>query len=151
MEQLPGLPHALKLQFFPRLMPNPRFTHRQTQSHRNDEPVFLAWSVSAPALRPQPQPPPGQSTSQVNRTAPRPKCFSRLERPVRLPGFNRFFLLAPHSLVRDAPTTRENQKNVASGGAIRAKWGSCLSTVATTGCVLMLFGWLLKADISLAV
>src|ERR1017187_1073276 len=31
------------------------------------------------------------------------------------------------------------------------KWGSCLSTVATTGCVLMLFGWLLKADISLAV
>jgi hypothetical protein len=39
MEQLPGLPHAQKLQFFPRLMPNPRFTHRQTQSHRNIEPV----------------------------------------------------------------------------------------------------------------
>ena len=32
-----------------------------------------------------------------------------------------------------------------------AQWGSCLSTVATTCCVLRVFGWLLKADTSLAV
>jgi hypothetical protein len=37
---------------------------------------------------------------------------------MRLTGFNRLFLLAPHSLVRGAPTARENQKNVAFGGAI---------------------------------
>ncbi len=34
---------------------------------------------------------------------------------------------------------------------IYLKWGSCLSTVATTGCVLRIFDWLLKADTSLAV
>src|ERR1017187_48019 len=118
MEQLPGLPHALKLQFLPRLMPNPRFTHRQTQSHRNDERVLLVPGVSAPVLRTQPRPPPGQSTSQVNRTAPRPKCLSRLERPVRLTGFNRPSLLAPHSLVRGAPTVHRNTEKTCILGSI---------------------------------
>lgn len=55
--------------------------------------------------------------------------------------------------VRAVPFGTEWNEREQYGLAVlnQQKWGSCLSTVAPTGCVLRFFGWLLKADTSLAV
>src|ERR1017187_2803894 len=68
---------------------------------------------------------------------------ARSERFFRWPEFERRTPLVPNA-VRNDEGARTQICN-------SDKWGSCLSTVATTGCVLRLFGWLLTAETSLAV